>query len=127
MPPKKTDPVRSGMQLENKDALKNILKPEEQEKPGKSANKHSDDLDDWNQESKEQQKMLPNLQKVPLITNHIDWKGFVPDKLQLMKNIEAAVDNQVANVVIDLINEYSNLKSLQYKDINKINQELKGG
>lgn len=55
---------------------------------------------------------MPNLEKVPLITNPIDWKGFVPDKKQLMKNIESAVDNQVANIVIDLMNEYNNLKSL---------------
>ena len=29
-----------------------------------------------------------------------------------MKNIESAVDNQVINIVIDLMNEYNNLKSL---------------
>ena len=62
---------------------------------------------------------------MPLITNHIDWKAFVPDKAQLLRNIESAVDNQVANMVIDLMNEYNNLKSLQYDDISKINRELK--
>ena len=71
-------------------------------------------------------KKVPYLKRIPLISNPIDWKGFVPDKAQLMKNIESAVDNQVQNIIIDLMNEYNNLKSLQYNDINKINKELKG-
>jgi hypothetical protein len=57
-------------------------------------------------------KKVPDLKRIPLISNPIDWKGFVPDKAQLMKNIESAVDNQVQNIIIDLMNEYNNLKSL---------------
>jgi len=38
-------------------------------------------------------KKVPDLKRIPLISNPIDWKGFVPDKAQLMKNIESAVDN----------------------------------
>lgn len=30
------------------------------------------------------------------------------------------------NIVIDLMNEYNNLKELQYNDITRINRELKG-
>lgn len=49
----------------------------------------------------------------------------VPDKAQFLKNIESAVDNQVQNMVIDLMNDYNNVKSLQYDDISRINRELK--
>lgn len=42
-----------------------------------------------------------------------------------MKNIENAVDKQVENIVIDLINEYNNLRSLQYQNVNDINKQLK--
>ena len=45
-------------------------------------------------------KKVPDLKRIPLISNPIDWKGFVPDKAQLMKNIESAVDNQVQNIII---------------------------
>ena len=57
---------------------------------------------------------MPDLKRIPLIANPIDWKSFVPDKLLLLKNIENAVDRQVENIVIDLMNEFNNLKSLQY-------------
>ena len=30
-------------------------------------------------------------------------------------------------MIVDILNEYSNLKSYQYKDVNKINKELNKG
>jgi hypothetical protein len=53
-----------------------------------------------------------------------DWRAFVPDKAKLLSNIEKAVDNKINNMIVDILNEYSNLKSYQYKDVNKINKEL---
>jgi len=53
-----------------------------------------------------------------------DWRAFVPDKAKLLNNIEKAVDNKINNMIVDILNEYSNLKSYQYKDVNKINKEL---
>lgn len=100
----KNDPIRSGLE---KDELKNMLKKEQ--KP---------------QEPKKEK--VPDLKRIPIITSAIDWKGFVPDKAQLLRNIESAVDNQVTNIVIDLMNEYNNRKQLQYDDITRINKELKG-
>jgi hypothetical protein len=44
-----------------------------------------------------------------------------------LKNIEKAVDNKINNMIVDILNEYSNLKSYQYKDVNKINKELNKG
>jgi hypothetical protein len=44
-----------------------------------------------------------------------------------LKNIENAVDNKINNMIVDILNEYSNLKSYQYKDVNKINKELNKG
>ena len=48
----------------------------------------------------------------------------MPDKAKLLNNIEKAVDNKINNMIVDILNEYSNLKSYQYKDVNKINKEL---
>ena len=78
VPPSKNDPVRSGVEIGKKDELKNILK-NEQDKPVQDSKKKNDD-DDWDEKSDEEEKKVPNLEKVPLITNPIDWKGFVPDK-----------------------------------------------
>ncbi len=44
-----------------------------------------------------------------------------------MKNIEKAVDNKINNMIVDILNEYNNLKSYQYKDVSKINKELNKG
>ncbi len=63
------------------------------------------------------------LSKVGLIVDS-DWRTFVPDKVKLLKNIEKAVDNKINNMIVDILNEYSNLKSYQYKDVDKINKEL---
>lgn len=62
------------MELKDKDELKNMLKKDQKpEEPKKNK--------------------VPDLKRIPIITNNIDWKGFVPDKDQLLKNIESAVDN----------------------------------
>lgn len=53
-----------------------------------------------------------------------DWRAFVPDKAKLLNNIEKTVDNKINNMIVDILNEYNNLKSYQYKDVNKINKEL---
>ena len=71
---------------------------------------------------KEPQKPA-QLSKLGLIVDS-DWRAFVPDKVKLLKNIEKAVDNKINNMIVDILNEYSNLKSYQYKDVDKINKEL---
>ena len=65
---------------------------------------------------------MPDLEKIPIIANPLDWKARVPSQSLLLKNIEAAVDNQVTNIVIDLMNEYNNLRTLQYQNVNDINK-----
>ena len=67
---------------------------------------------------------MPELKKVPIIDNPIDWKAFVPDPIQLRNNIAKAVDNHIDNMVVDFINEYNQLKQMQYDEINKINRDL---
>ena len=99
--------MRSGVDFNNKGQLKNMLKPENEDG------------------EPEKLKKLPDLKKVPLISNDLDWKARIPDQALLLRNIDNAVDNYIENIVIDLMNEYNNLKSLQYKDINNINKELK--
>jgi len=64
--------------------------------------------------SEEEAKPAPLLTKKPLIENPIAWKGFVPDPVQLRNNIFSAVDNQINNMIVELMNEYSSLKQIQY-------------
>ena len=42
----------------------------------------------------------------------------------VVDNVEAAVDNQIENIIIDAINEYSSLKKNLYKEMVGINKEI---
>jgi len=66
----------------------------------------------------------PDLPKLPLV-NPMDWKAIVPDQKLLINNVEKAIENKLNNMIVDLLNEFKNLKAAQYKDITRINKELK--
>lgn len=71
---KKTDALRSGFDFNSKGQLKDLLK---QETPKEN----------------EKEKKLPDLERIPIIKNPLDWKARVPSQSLLLKNIEAAIDN----------------------------------